>query len=277
MLFRKFYCLLMAKGDHKQDDRRRRIKAGVVARDVSARLMRSEKTAETLLKERRYDVLGEIFEEYYRVQLSMEFIGREDFKGIRPFYHPVLIPLEDEAFQAAMLTLIYQERVSKAYRMYEVRKKMDHLTPEMEQTVEDIRRFRKAASHYEFKEMQEAEAIVDDLLRKYPDAPGFLKFKCRFVMERLEGPQNASEAEKFLSYCLRVFPQDGYFMKYKGDLLWKKGLRNEAMAEYLKARECTNNGIVQLELDKFLKNRSPRRSGTVGICLEAREDQKHSL
>lgn len=52
----------MAKGDHKQDDRRRRIKAGVVARDVSARLMRSEKTAETLLKERRYDVLGEIFE-----------------------------------------------------------------------------------------------------------------------------------------------------------------------------------------------------------------------
>ena len=61
MLFRKFYCLLMAKGDHKQDDRRRRIKAGVVARDVSARLMRSEKTAETLLKERRYDVLGEIF------------------------------------------------------------------------------------------------------------------------------------------------------------------------------------------------------------------------
>lgn len=99
---------------------------------------------------------------------------------------------------------------------------MDHLTPEMEQTVEDIRRFRKAASHYEFKEMQEAEAIVDDLLRKYPDAPGFLKFKCRFVMERLEGPQNASEAEKFLSYCLRVFPQDGYFMKYKGDLLWKR-------------------------------------------------------
>ena len=273
MLFRKFYCLLMAKGDHKQDDRRRRIKAGVVARDVSARLMRSEKTAETLLKERRYDVLGEIFEEYYRVQLSMEFIGREDFKGIRPFYHPVLIPLEDEAFQAAMLTLIYQERVSKAYRMYEVRKKMDHLTPEMEQTVEDIRRFRKAASHYEFKEMQEAEAIVDDLLRKYPDAPGFLKFKCRFVMERLEGPQNASEAEKFLSYCLRVFPQDGYFMKYKGDLLWKKGLRNEAMAEYLKARECTNNGIVQLELDKFLKK---QKSQAIRDCRDLLGSQRRS-
>lgn len=63
-----------------------------------------------------------------------------------------------------------------------MRKKLDHLTQEMEQTVEDIRRFRKAACHYEFREMKEAEEIVDDLLRKYPDAPGFLKFKCRFVM-----------------------------------------------------------------------------------------------
>lgn len=64
-----------------------------------------------------------------------------------------------------MLTLIYTERVSKAYRMYEVRRKMDHITPEMEQTVEDIRAFRKAASLYEFHEKKEAEAIVDDLLK----------------------------------------------------------------------------------------------------------------
>ena len=88
-------------------------------------------------------MLGEIFEEYYRVQLSMEFIGREDFKGIRPFYHPVLIPLEDEAFQAAMLTLIYQERVSKAYRMYEVRKKMDHLVSEKQPATMNLKKCRK--------------------------------------------------------------------------------------------------------------------------------------
>mgnify|MGYP000305127717 CR=1 FL=1 len=216
MTFRKFYCLLMAKGDHKLDKKRNRIRAGVIAKDLGARFLRSEKSLETLLLEKRYDVLNEIFDSYYRTQLSVEFIGREDYKGIQPFYHPTLVPVEDAVFQAAMLTLIYTERVGKAWRMYEVRRKLDHLTPEMEQTVEDIRLFRKAATHYEFREMKEAETIVDDLLKKYPDAPGFLKFKCRFVMERLEGPQNASEAEKFLSYCLRVFPQDGYFMKYKG-------------------------------------------------------------
>lgn len=44
-------------------------------------------------------------------------------------------------------------------------------------------------------------------------------------MERLEEVKDFSEAEKFLAYCLKHFPQDGYFIKYKGDLLWKKVFR----------------------------------------------------
>ena len=255
MTFRKFYCLLLVKGDHRLDVKRNRIKADVTARDLSARILKSEKSLETLLGEKRFEVLNEIFDDYYRVQLSVEFIGREDYKGIQPFYHPTLVPVEDTVFQTAMLTLIYTERVAKAYRLYEVRKKLDHLTPEMEQTVEDIRQFRKAASHYEFHEMKEAEEIVDKLLRKYPDAPGFVKFKCRFMMARANDARNTSEAEKYLAYAMRIFPQDGYFMKYKGDLLWKKGLQDEALSLYAKARECTNNGIVQLELDKFLADK----------------------
>ena len=255
MTFRKFYCLIQTRKDHKLDMRRNRIKAGVIAKDLEARVMKSEKNVETLLAEGRYDVLNELFEDYYKTQLSVEFIGREDYKGIQPFYHPTLVPVEDAVFQAAMLTLIYTERVGKAWRMYEVRRKLDHLTPEMEQTVEDIRLFRKAATHYEFREMKEAETIVDDLLKKYPDAPGFVKFKCRFIMARMEESGNTSEAEKFLASCRKLFPQDGYFMKYQGDLFWKKGLWREALSGYARARECTNNGMVHLELDKFFKDK----------------------
>ena len=255
MTFRKFYCLLMAKGDHKLDKKRNRIRAGVIAKDLGARFLRSEISLVTLLLVKRYDVLNEIFDSYYRTQLSVEFIGREDYKGIQPFYNPTLVPVEDAVFQAAMLTLIYTERVGKSWRMYEFRRKLDHLTPEMEQTVEDIRLFRKAATHYEFREMKEAETIVDDLLKKYPDAPGFVKFKCRFIMARMEESGNTSEAEKFLASCRKLFPQDGYFMKYQGDLFWKKGLWKEALSGYARARECTNNGIVHLELDKFFKDK----------------------
>lgn len=49
------------------------------------------------------------------------------------------------------------------------------------------------------------------------------------------------------------------------------------MAEYLKARECTNNGIVQLELDKFLKKQKSQAIRDCRDSLEAREDQKRSL
>ncbi len=246
MTFRKFYCLLMAKKDHKLDKKRNRIRADAVAKDLEARLLRSERSLETLLVEKRFDVLNEIFDSYYRTQLSAEFIGREDYNGIRPFYHPTLIRVEDAIFQAAMLTLIYTERVCKAWRMYEVRRKMDHLTPEMEQTVEDIRRSEKQPLMYEFREMKEAETIVDDLLKKYPDAPGFVKFKCRFIMARMEECGNTSEAEKFLASCRKLFPQDGYFMKYQGDLFWKKGLWNEALSGLCpckgmhKQRNCTS-------------------------------------
>lgn len=64
-------------------------------------------------------------------------------------------------------------------------------------TVEDIRLFRKAASHYEFKEMDQAEEIVNGLMERYPDAPGFLKFKCRFVTARAKQNRKFSKADEF--------------------------------------------------------------------------------
>ena len=43
------------------------------------------------------------------------------------------------------------------------------------------------------------------------------------------------------------------------------------MAKYLKARECTNNGIVQLELDKFLKK---QKSQAIRDCRDLLGSQK---
>ena len=96
-------------------------------------------------------------------------------------------------------------------------------------------------------------------------------------MERLEEVKDFSEAEKFLAYCLKHFPQDGYFIKYKGDLLWKKGLQNEAMEKYALARETTNNGIVHLELDKFLQDKKTQVISQCRKLLEARHKSEASV
>ena len=50
----------------------------------------------------------------------------------------------------------------------QVRQQLDHLSPEMEGLKEDIEFFRKAADHYEFHRIKEAEQIVNELLKKYP-------------------------------------------------------------------------------------------------------------
>ena len=72
------------------------------------------------------------------MQLSAGFIGREDFSNIYPFYHPTLLEIDDDTFTAAMLTLVYTERVGKAFRMLQVRENLDHLNPEMKKLQEVI-------------------------------------------------------------------------------------------------------------------------------------------
>ena len=71
------------------------------------------------------------------------------------------------------------------------------------------------------------------------------------------------EAEIYMDEALRLFPEDGYFLKYKGELLWMKGRCADALELFAQAREKTNNGITQLELDKFL---NPYGKETVKTC-----------
>lgn len=260
--------LILAKKDHRLEQQGKAAKGRSEALDLKVRIAESKTGLKELLDNRRFGDLNHIFSEYYRIQLSAPFIGREDYLNIYSFYHPVLIELEDEVFLAAMLTLFYTERIGKAYRMLQIREKLDHLSPEMKTLMNDIERFRKAVCHYEFKEMEEAEAIAFDLAERYPDNPSFLKFRCRFLMENAE--QNRQEAETFVGECLKLFPQDGYFLKYEADLLWMKGSCQKALVLYAEAKEKTSNGIVWLEMDKRFRECKQEVLDTCEKLLECR-------
>lgn len=252
-VIRKMYHLATAKRTHRLRNKRQLFLARETEMDLRARVRESEKSLGQLTEERQFGKLTEIFGEYYRVQLSADFIGREDFVNIYSFYHPVLIELDEETFETAMLTLMYTEKVSKAYRMLQLREKMGTMTARMHGFAEDIQLFRKAAGHYEFNEMEEAERIVDLLLEKYPENPSFMKFKIRFEMIRARQDKVTETAWEYLEKCLKLFPKDGYFLKYKGELLWMQGECRTALEIFAGVREKTNNGITQLELDKLLK------------------------
>ena len=267
-VFRKLYYMATAKRSHRLIRKRQELLGEVTAQDLMNRLEQKKVSLEALLEKRDFHTLNQIFGDYFRVQLSADFIGREEFVHIYNFYHPVLIDIKEEVFMAAMLTLLYSEKVSKAYRMLRVREKLQGLSPAMEALLQDILTFRSAACHYEFGENRPAEWEMDQLLEKYPDNPSFLKFKIRFLMERAKKEKPSEEAEEFLSHCLELFPEDGYFLKYKGDLLWLQGKCREALDVYVAVRSKTTNGMTQLELDKFLKEHKMSAMGTCKSLVE---------
>ena len=250
-IFRKFYNMRIAKKSHKVRQEGLAMKARAVALDLQGAIDESGLKISELVENRSFRKLSALFGSYYKNQLSADFIGREDYTNIYAFYHPTLVEIPDDVFYAAMLTLFYTERVSKAYRMMQVRQQLDHLSPAMEGLKEDIELFRKAADHYEFHRMKEAEQIVNELLKKYPGHPGFMKFKCRFLMEN--AGENRIEAERFLDKALKQFPEDGYFLKYKADIFWMDGEVQKAAELYLQVKEKNTNGIVWMEMDRFFR------------------------
>ena len=267
-VFRKLYYMATAKRSHRLIRKRQELLGEATAQDLMNRLEQKKVSLEALLEKRDFHTLNQIFGDYFRVQLSADFIGREEFVHIYNFYYPVLIDIKEEVFMAAMLTLLYSEKVSKAYRMLRVREKLQGLSPAMEALLQDILTFRSGACHYEFGENRPAEWEMDQLLEKYPDNPSFLKFKIRFLMERAKKEKPSEEAEECLSHCLELFPEDGYFLKYKGDLLWLQGKCREALDVYVAVRSKTTNGMTQLELDKFLKEHKMSAMGTCKSLVE---------
>ena len=250
-VFRKFYNMLIAKKNHKVRQEGLAMKARAVALDLQGAISESGLKISELVEARSFHRLNALFGSYYKSQLSADFIGREDYTNIYAFYHPILVEVPDEVFYAAMLTLFYTERVSKAYRMLQIRQQSDHITPEMEKLKEDIELFRKAADHYEFHRMEEAQQIIEDLLNRYPGHPGFMKFRCRFLMEN--AGENRIEAERFIDKALKKFPEDGYFLKYKADIFWMNGEVQKAAELYLQVKSKTTNGVVWLEMDRFFR------------------------
>ena len=273
-VFRKFYNMRIAKKSHKVRQDGLAMKARAVALDLQRAIDESGLKIRELVESRSFRKLSALFGSYYKNQLSADFIGREDYTNIYAFYHPTLVEIPDDVFYAAMLTLFYTERVSKAYRMMQVRQQLDHLSPEMEGLKEDIEFFRKAADHYEFHRIKEAEQIVNELLKKYPGHPGFMKFKCRFLME--DAGENRVEAERFLDKALKMFPEDGYFLKYKADIFWMDGEMQKAAELYLQVKNKTTNGIVWMEMDRFFRG---YKSEILKSCEEliANHNKKEAL
>ena len=294
---RKQYYISSASKSHRILSERQRLLGIAVVMDLRARVTESFPEGQSLweaVQQRQYERLNYVFEEYFRVQLSAEFIGREDFSNIYRFYHPTVLELDEEERKAAVYTLFYTERISKADRLMKIWKSQREKgwNAKFQRTVDfgaglirrgsrsricfedimlqDIALFRMAADYTEQGKPESAKAIIDGLLERYPENPSFMKLKLYLLFEPQLFESHKEEARNYLAFCLEGDSKDGYYLKYLGDLLWSEERRREALTAYAYARSNTTNGMVWLAIEKKVK---PLLAQDMGIFRQMLEEE----
>ena len=291
--FRKAFQLLGAKKAHKADEKRKTILAKAVGLDLHARLAALEEPLEDYVKDRRYEELSALFAPYFSKQLSADFVGREDFANIYPFYHPILIPVEDSVFFAGLMTLLYTERVRWVDRLLKIYAVQKGSHPQAALLRDTVNRYRTASNDLEQGRWKIAYEAIEALAEEWPQNPSFDKYLLKLYYELWQGEgeiparynQTTPDApakgsmeereaivsksyallpkdlenpwkERFigkLTDLLNRMPGDGYVEKYQADLLLSQGKTEEAIALYKQAVSDTNNGITWLEASDILR------------------------
>lgn len=197
--------------------------------------------------------LADLFQEFFTFQLREKTIGREDWKNIYRYNHPVLVDLEPEFFYAAVHTLFYTNRIAKAYRLIEIWKKYHDVSERLAQIENSIQIYRKATNLFmDENDSYEAEKLVDSLLEIYPDHISILKLKLQICAAT--GKDNSKD---IFVKCLDMWPEDGEFIKYQADWVLQNETIREAFPLYLSAYSKTKNGLIQLQITDVIKDYLP--------------------
>ena len=191
---------------------------------------------------------SKILADYLAVQLGMPFIGRNFHNGMARLIRPVLIDVEPAVFEAALLALMCTGRISKAHRMLEVWQQCSRQrSASMEHTAQLIERFRFACACFEQRKMVPGLEEAERLLQELPKADSFIKLRMVFLASMTE--QDPTEdrlatLEDAVQSALKIDPEDGFFIKYAGDVARLRGDDAAARKLYLAAAEKTRNGYA---------------------------------
>ena len=222
----------------------------------------------SMMQERRYTELAEIFSDYYNKQLSADFIGRHDkHSTLRRFYNPVLLKLDDELFALAVETLIRTERMSKAKRLIDVYEgysdevKVQNGVRDnqsIKQLKQEIIEARALINEYSVKRTQDLYNRVCDYLKIYPENSQIKRLRIRMLIEDPSLENHAYNIAAGLISELMITLGDksiayGELLKYRQDITaCGAKLSAEEIAEYRRIYEISNNGYIKLEIEDLL-------------------------
>lgn len=195
-----------------------------------------------------YFELGKYFNEYYDIQGSREYIGREDYLGIFRFNNPMLIDIDCRIFYIAIITLININKISKANRFIEVWEMNNkELNAELVRAKEEIKQIRKAVSNYDLGKKTASYNTIETLYKSNDKNVSVCMFWIKLLLEN-----NEKEHAKNIIYdAIMKFPGMGEFYKYLGDYYFDRNSK-KAYLLYDYALRHTNNGCLIMEMNEQL-------------------------
>ncbi len=224
-----------------------------------------------LYKERKYDKLNQLFLKYYTLQNSAQFSGRDTYTHLYRYQKPFLVDIPLDIFTIAMKVQMDCGRASKTFRTLEIYESEKGSLPKKLTDLKNVvLKMRLAKNHFYLKEYKETMSVASDILKKYPYNSEMLKLYVRSAIGLGKQDENV---KKLVRRGLKTFPEDGDFMKLKGDLLYPSD-KDKAVKIYMDAREHTANGIILLEIGDILKDYYDKLLASLSKAYRAGESTK---
>lgn len=234
-----------------------------------------------LLEDGKVSEIRDVIGNYEDVQLSADFIGREDYANIQRFLTPILIDVPDDFFEFFVIYCIRTNKIAKGLRLIEIKEKKDgEVSERLKKYREYILEFRRAADYYDIGKYDESLKILKKLEPEVKDWDVLLKLELRLFLYKNTG--NEDDAEDLLRTAEKKFGSDGEFIRYRIEFDRKKGKEIdpvEVLETGAHIHETTANGLIHLAVDDecreliddyFEKLESVMEdSRKTGSCIEA--------
>lgn len=182
-------------------------------------------------------VLDDLFADYYTKQLD---------QSVR--YWEVYFDIGDELFCAALFNMIYgRADFTKAAKLMKVRESaFVPMSEDIKAVWAVVEHARAIKCQMVYKNYDEAEALIEDGMEKYPHCKEIKIFNLEIAVVR----GRLEQAEKFASQLLVEYPNNDRVIKAQGDIAYARGEYEKADAVYDRILKESPDGLLHLDIRK---------------------------
>lgn len=192
-----------------------------------------------LYKSEKIIELQELFSDYFKWQLSSDFIKNE-----------ILIPVSEEIMYVLCMLLVLDSQYYNANNLLQLMNCSEEKSwyQDLKNAIEASRAL-SIAFYEEHENWKHIEELVNEYLPKFPHHVDFITAKCKLILR--SASKNMNMPNKVLEICyeeLKYHNKNAYLFDVMADALVKLGDLQSAVMYYRKAYRITDDGMLQQKI-----------------------------